>query len=65
TPKIWDIAAAWVIVQAAGGTWLSLNSVSFPLSPGMDYSDRCFPTMVVSNLSLVPIFTPFLSHLKL
>lgn len=65
TPKIWDIAAAWVIVQAAGGTWLSLNSVSFPLSPGMDYSDRSFPTMVVSNLGLVPIFTPFLSHLKL
>jgi myo-inositol-1(or 4)-monophosphatase len=39
--------------------------VSFPLSPGMDYSDRSFPTMVVSNLGLVPIFTPFLSHLKL
>jgi myo-inositol-1(or 4)-monophosphatase len=65
TPKVWDIAGAWVIVQAAGGTWVSLNSESFPLSPGMDYSDRSFPTMVVSNSDIVPIFTPFLESAKL
>jgi myo-inositol-1(or 4)-monophosphatase len=64
TPKVWDIAGAWVIVQAAGSIWVSLNSESFPLSPGMDYSDRSFPTMVLSNSSLVPIFTPFLESGK-
>src|SRR4028119_1911051 len=32
TPKIWDIAGAWVIVQAAGGAWVSLDSEPiFPL----------------------------------
>ena len=64
TPKVWDIAGAWVIVQAAGSIWVSLNAESFPLSPGMDYSDRSFPTMVLSNSSLVPIFTPFLESGK-
>jgi myo-inositol-1(or 4)-monophosphatase len=64
TPKVWDIAGAWVIVQAAGGTWVSLDSESFPLSPGMDYSDRSFGSMVVSNSDLVPIFTPFLKTVK-
>jgi len=31
----------------------------------MDYSDRSFPTMVVSNSDIVPIFTPFLESAKL
>ncbi|MEY3332965.1 MAG: hypothetical protein RLZZ176_1265, partial [Cyanobacteriota bacterium] len=40
-------------------------SESFPLSPGIDYSDRSFPTMVVSNSDIIPIFTPFIERLKL
>ncbi|MBW4668598.1 MAG: inositol monophosphatase family protein [Cyanomargarita calcarea GSE-NOS-MK-12-04C] len=60
TPKIWDIAAAWLIVQAAGGTWLSLKSEPFPLTPGLDYSDRSFPTLVVSRPELVPVFETYL-----
>lgn len=60
TPKIWDIAAAWVIVQAAGGSWVSLQSEPvFPLLPGQDYSDRSFPTLVVSRSELVSVFEPF------
>jgi myo-inositol-1(or 4)-monophosphatase len=65
TPKVWDIAGAWVIVQAAGGSWISLKDEPFPLSPGMDYSDRSFPTMVVSNSDVIPVFAPFLEKLKL
>ncbi len=65
TPKIWDIAAAWVIVQAAGGTWICLKSDPFPLLPGVDYSDRCFPTLVVSRPELVSVFMPFLDELKI
>lgn len=60
TPKIWDIAGAWVIVQAAGGVWVSLNSESvFPLSVGQDYGSLSYPTLVVSRSESLPIFEPF------
>ncbi|MBD2663172.1 inositol monophosphatase [Richelia sinica FACHB-800] len=65
TPKVWDIAGAWVIVQAAGGVWKSLKSEPFPLIPETDYSDRSFPTLVVSRPELLPVFSPFLDGVKL
>ncbi|MDZ7952798.1 inositol monophosphatase family protein [Nostoc sp. DedQUE09] len=65
TPKVWDLAGAWVIVQAAGGVWSSLKSEPFPLSLGEDYSDRSFPTLVVSRPELVQVFQPFLEGVKI
>jgi myo-inositol-1(or 4)-monophosphatase len=65
TPKVWDIAGAWVIVQAAGGSWLSINSPPFPLISGTDYSDRSFPTLVASRPELISVFTPFLEKVNL
>ncbi|MEA5617099.1 inositol monophosphatase family protein [Cronbergia sp. UHCC 0137] len=64
TPKVWDIAAAWVILLAAGGSWVSLKSEPFPLVPGEDYSDRSFPTLVVSRPELVSLFAGHLSNIK-
>ena len=59
TPKIWDIAGAWVIIQAAGGTWVPLHSEPlFPLTTGQNYGDRPYPTLVVSRPELVPVFQP-------
>lgn len=59
TPKIWDIAAVWAIVQAAGGTWESLESEPiFPLQVGQDYSRRSYPTLVTSRSELVSLFKP-------
>lgn len=64
TPKIWDIAAVWPIVQAAGGVWVPLDSESaFPLQEGKDYGDRSFPTLVVSRPELVPVFQPLMQFL--
>lgn len=61
TPKIWDIAGAWVIVQAAGGAWVSLKSEPlFPLLSGEDYGEQPYPTLVVSRSELVPVFQPFI-----
>ncbi|BAZ29504.1 inositol monophosphatase [Cylindrospermum sp. NIES-4074] len=65
TPKVWDIAGAWVIVQAAGGSWISLKSEPFPLTPGEDYGDRSFPTLAMSRPELVPVFTPFVERVKI
>lgn len=64
TPRIWDIAGVWVIVQAAGGCWVPLISEPFPLTPGEDYTTRAFPTLVVSRQELVAVFSPFLEGIK-
>ncbi|MBE9125587.1 MULTISPECIES: inositol monophosphatase family protein [unclassified Coleofasciculus] len=62
TPKIWDIAGAWVIVLAAGGVWVPLESEAiFPLKVGDDYSKRSFPTLVASRDELVNVFK---SHIQ-
>lgn len=64
TPKIWDIAGAWVIVQAAGGVWVPLESESiFPLQVGQDYGSKPFPTLVASSSELVGVFKPLVEFL--
>ncbi|MCY7406330.1 MAG: inositol monophosphatase family protein [Alkalinema sp. CAN_BIN05] len=59
TPKIWDIAATWAIVQAAGGCWVALDDKPiFPLTIGVNYSDRSYPTLAVSQESVRVVFEP-------
>ncbi len=59
TPKIWDIAAIWAIVQAAGCCWVALEEKPiFPLTIGVNYGDRPYPTLVVSQESVRQIFEP-------
>lgn len=63
TPKIWDIAAAWVIVKAAGAVWVPLESEPlFPLKVGEDYGKRAYPTLVVSREELVSVFAPLVTN---
>lgn len=65
TPKIWDIAAVWAIVQAAGGVWLSLESDPiFPLQPGQNYAHRPYPTLVVSRSEWIDTFLPLVDFLR-
>lgn len=64
TPKIWDIAAVWTIVQAAGGAWHSLEPAPiFPLQVGQDYGQRSYPTLVASQNQFIPIFLPWVQFL--
>ncbi|MFE4105137.1 inositol monophosphatase family protein [Almyronema epifaneia] len=64
TPKIWDIAAVWAIVQAAGGQWIALEPAPiFPLQPGQNYQNRAFPTLVASRPALVSVFQPYVEFL--
>ncbi|NET08861.1 MAG: inositol monophosphatase [Merismopedia sp. SIO2A8] len=61
TPKIWDIAAVWAIVQAAGANWIPLdNNPIFPLKVGENYGQQPFPTFVVSRAELETVFRPWL-----
>jgi myo-inositol-1(or 4)-monophosphatase len=65
TPKIWDIAAVWAIVQAAGGVWVPLQSEPiFPLQVGQDYSQQSYPTLVVSRSELKSVFLPLVQFLS-
>ncbi len=64
TPKVWDIAAVWAILHAAGATWVSLNQQSiFPLTPGQNYRQISFPSLVVARSPLLPVFQPLVSAL--
>jgi myo-inositol-1(or 4)-monophosphatase len=64
TPKIWDLAAVWVILQAAGAVWVPVKSRSpFPVQVGQSYGAVSFPTLVVSQPSLVETFLPLVEHL--
>ena len=64
TPKIWDIAAVWPILQAAGGTWTALDHQPiFPLKIGENYQARPFPTLISSQTTLVEKFEPLVAFL--
>ena len=64
TPRIWDIAASWVIAKAAGAIWIPLRSEDiFPLKIGKDYLSHPFPTLVVGNEELVPYFSAIVEPL--
>lgn len=46
TPKIWDIAGAWLLVGEAGGVIDGLEGgAPFPLQEGVNYSRQSFPTL--------------------
>lgn len=49
TPKVWDIAATWVICQAAGATWHFLKQSPFPLKAGDTYHRSSYPCLVLGN----------------
>ncbi|MEL6440078.1 MAG: inositol monophosphatase family protein [Cyanobacteria bacterium J06621_8] len=59
TPKIWDIAAAWVIIKAAGGELVFIDEkIRFPLQPGVDYGQVSLPSLGISRHELIPKFLP-------
>jgi myo-inositol-1(or 4)-monophosphatase len=59
TPKIWDIAAAWVIVKAAGGEFVFLDpDPVFPLEVGTNHGDRSLPSLAICRSELVSQFKP-------
>jgi myo-inositol-1(or 4)-monophosphatase len=54
TPKIWDIAASWLIVHEAGGMIRTLDSSQpFPLRSGLDYRKVNLPTLAAANQELL------------
>ncbi|MGK7944919.1 MAG: inositol monophosphatase family protein [Microcystaceae cyanobacterium] len=59
TPKVWDMAAVWVILKAAGGSFVFLRGEPlFPLTTGKNYGQEPFTCLATSQAALVPIFQP-------
>jgi len=54
TPKIWDIAATWLLVSEAGGAVATHNgSAPFPVQSGRDYSQVHFPALAAATPELL------------
>ena len=50
TPRIWDIAGAWLVLQEAGGQVATLDGQPpLPLRPGLDYASQAFPTLAAAD----------------
>ena len=50
TPKVWDLAAAWLLVQEAGGRIAAYDGEApFPLAPLRDYASTSFPTLAAAS----------------
>jgi myo-inositol-1(or 4)-monophosphatase len=50
TPKIWDLAAVWLLVEEAGGVITAFEgSSAFPISSHDDFSQTNFPTLAAAT----------------
>lgn len=53
-PKVWDLAAAWIMIPEAGGVVETHHGdAPFPLVPGLDYTNRAFPTLAAATAAMV------------
>jgi myo-inositol-1(or 4)-monophosphatase len=53
TPKIWDIAGGWLVVQEAGGVIETLDgSKPFPINTRQDYGEIDYPTLIAATTQL-------------
>lgn len=54
TPKIWDLAAAWLVVREAGGAAATLSGEQpFPVQSEVSYARQSFPTLVAATPELI------------
>jgi myo-inositol-1(or 4)-monophosphatase len=54
TPKIWDLAGGWLIVQEAGGAVAAYDEAQvFPLISDWDYRQSNFPTLMAASPELL------------
>ncbi len=54
TAKVWDLAAAWVMLPEAGGVIETHHGQApFPLVPGLDYTNLAFPTLAGASAQML------------
>ena len=63
TPKIWDIAAAWLILEELGCVLQPLLEAPFPARPGDALARRSYPLLAAANAELQLAFQPWANAL--
>lgn len=54
TPKIWDLAAPWLLLHEAGGQIETYDPLApFPLQPQVDYARQSFPILAAATPELI------------
>jgi len=54
TPKIWDLAASWLIVEESGGIIRVLEGQQpFPAQPGIDYIDQSYSVISAGSEDVI------------
>ncbi|MEN9226717.1 MAG: inositol monophosphatase family protein [Thermostichus sp. HHBFW_bins_43] len=65
SPKIWDVAAVWAIVQGAGAIWEPLAAgdpdPGQALIPGKDYGRLAYPALLAAQVEWIPLFRSFIA----
>ena len=65
TPKIWDLAAVWAILHAAGGSWRSLrDEPTFPAVVGRNYGSYAMPCLIVNQSELADLVFPLMASIR-
>jgi myo-inositol-1(or 4)-monophosphatase len=59
TPKIWDLAAAWLVLSELGCSvqWLQTSPAS--IEPGRDLAQVDFPVLAADQLATLERFRPW------
>ena len=64
SPKIWDLAAAWLMLEELGCAIEPLAGHPFPASPGDQLATVSYPLLAVAAPSLFPLFRPWAAALQ-
>ncbi len=65
TPKVWDMAAGWLLVHEAGGVVQQLEGTPiFPLVAGRDYAATYYPQLSASTASVARDLQRRIRHVR-
>jgi len=59
TPKIWDLAAAWLVLSELGCSLQWLRQAPEAMAPGTDLSRADFPVLAADQPSRLALFSPW------
>ena len=64
TPKIWDLAAAWLVLHELACPLVWLRQAPEAIQPGVDLSSTPFPVLVARNQETLERFRPWADALQ-
>ena len=64
TPKIWDLAAAWLVLEELGCPLRWLGASPRGLQPGQDLAQTDFPVLVANRQETLERFMPWAEALE-